>query len=91
MSRSTCWGSTTGTRRGLSAGENMRCKGYNRRPHEADHYALGLCRQCYMAQYREEHLIELRAYQYTYKHDDAFRAVNRLYMAQYRQPSTDSE
>ena len=63
----------------------MTCKGYKRTAHETTHlHAHKLCDGCYMARYRDEHLVELQAYQKEYRSDAGYRQAAREYMRQYR-------
>ena len=61
------------------------CEGYQRNAHEVENlYGKGLCERCYQSQYRAAHLLELQAYQASYRADPAYTTMHRLYMRDYR-------
>jgi hypothetical protein len=63
----------------------MICQGYECSTHEVERlHGKGLCNACYMRKYRQEHIIELRAYQQDYCADQGYRDARRIYMRAYR-------
>jgi hypothetical protein len=64
----------------------MICQGSDiQSPHDVDRlYAKGLCQRCYMHNYYQEHIVELRAYRKAYRADPCYRELNKVYSANYR-------